>query len=46
MRHMHGEILNIFGKISNAQAEKRIRYIDLSKDYMNKTKNAVAEKSN
>lgn len=43
---MHQEITNIFAKIANAQAEKKIRYIDLSKQYMNETKNEVTKKSN
>ncbi len=46
MRVMHSEISNIFAKIANAQAEKKIRYIDLSKAYMNEIKNEVAKKSN
>jgi peptidoglycan hydrolase CwlO-like protein len=46
MRVMHSEISNIFAKIANAQAEKKIRYIDLSKAYMNEIKNEIAKKSN
>ena len=34
MTKYHGEILAIFEKISSAPAERRIKYIDMTKEYM------------
>lgn len=46
MRVMHSEISNIFSRIATAPAEKKIKYIDKSKSYMNEIKNEVTKKSN